>query len=181
MPVELTEKNYEQYVNDKSNVFIDFWAEWCGPCKRMKPEFHAAETFMNSYTNTQLTFASVNVDEQENIAFKFSVELLPTLLLVKDGKLVEKSAGFRNKEDLLLIIGKHFDVTEKTPTENTTVENAQTNDVGREQVNVADAANQQASAVTDERSELTEKLIDNENTNEVKTSTSSEALAQESN
>ena len=122
MPQELTEDNYATYMDGTSSVLIDFWATWCGPCMRMKPDFEAADLFMRKEFEPALTFLSVNVDEQETVVQKFAdmgcaIKGLPTLLLIKNGKIVCAEPGYKNKERILLMIGTHFDLVKKTDDE----------------------------------------------------------------
>lgn len=120
MPIELTEENYSQYVNETANVLLDFWATWCGPCKRMKPDFAAAEKFMNE-SDTKITFMSVDVDQQEALAQEYEIKCMPTLVLIKDGKIIDRHEGAMNMEMILMLIGKHFDVKDGNTTKDKTV------------------------------------------------------------
>lgn len=113
MPTDLTSTNYETHVNDKSNFILDFHATWCKPCLRMKPHFEKAESFVKSI-GLDLKFLACDVDEAGDIAEKYNVEKMPTVLLYKDGKEVSKRIGeFKNDEQILTFIGAHFDVNVK--------------------------------------------------------------------
>ena len=84
-------------------VLVDFWAEWCGPCKRLGPTVDALAT---EYAG-KVTVGKLNVDENPNVAFKYQVRGIPTLLLFKGGQVVESVVGLVPKEDLKAILDKH--------------------------------------------------------------------------
>lgn len=77
-------------------VFLDFWADWCGPCRMLAPTF---ERLAEKYGD-HVTFAKVNVDEQPDIANKFAIRSIPTLILMKDGNVAEKVVGLRSEQEL---------------------------------------------------------------------------------
>jgi thioredoxin 1 len=111
MPVKLTDDNYESYIN-KKNIIMDFTASWCGPCKKLKPHFNQAESFMSNM-ELDLTFATVDVDEAETVAAEYNIEAMPTIILIKNGKEVSRTKGFINAEGLLMMIGNHFVIKKK--------------------------------------------------------------------
>lgn len=115
MSIVLTSENYAQYINEDADAIIDFSATWCGPCKRMKPNFESAESFMKSIKST-LAFLTVDVDNQDSIARDYDIESMPTIIIIKTGKIVQKIEGFMTTEKILMNIGKHFDI----PSESTT-------------------------------------------------------------
>jgi len=77
-------------------VFLDFWADWCGPCKMLGPTF---ERLAEKY-GEQVTFAKVNVDELPEIANKFAIRSIPTLILLQNGNVAEKLVGLRSEQEL---------------------------------------------------------------------------------
>ncbi len=85
-------------------VLVDFWAEWCAPCRRLEPTVNQlAEDY-----NGRLTVAKVNIDENPMTPSKFMVRGIPTLLLFKNGDLKETVVGLSSKDDLSKLIDKHL-------------------------------------------------------------------------
>jgi len=98
-----TDSNFDE---DKKNgvVLVDFWAEWCGPCRRLAPIVDAlAHEFEG-----RATVAKLNVDENPAIPERYSIRGIPTLLLFKEGELTETIVGLRAKEDIAKMIERHL-------------------------------------------------------------------------
>lgn len=91
----------EEVLNKKGIVLVDVFATWCGPCKMLSPIVdNVAEEV------TDIDVAKIDVDENNEVAQKYGVMSVPTLLLFKDGELMDKSVGFQSKEQILDMIAK---------------------------------------------------------------------------
>jgi len=86
--IELTGENFESSVQENDTLFVDFWASWCGPCRQFAPTYESA-----SEANPDLTFGSVNTEEQHALAGAAQVSSIPTLMVFREGILVFSRAG----------------------------------------------------------------------------------------
>ncbi len=96
---DVTEQEFEADVLEGSKnapVMVDFWAPWCGPCRIVSP---IVEELADDYAG-KMEFAKINVDDAPNIAMKYQVMSIPTLMIFKDGAPVESVVGARPKKDL---------------------------------------------------------------------------------
>jgi thioredoxin 1 len=99
----LTDGNFEQTINSGRVVLVDFWAQWCGPCRRLAPTVDELATDYDG----KLVVAKMDVDENPNTPNRFSVRGIPTLLLFKGGQVVEQVVGLTDKDSLKKVIDKH--------------------------------------------------------------------------
>ena len=89
----------EEVVNSDKIVLIDFWAAWCAPCKMLTP---IIEDFASD--NDGIKVCKVNVDEEPGLAEQFGIMSIPTLIVFKDGKVVNKSVGLKNKAEIAKLV-----------------------------------------------------------------------------
>lgn len=95
--LQLDSKNFNDTVTSSPTpVLVDFWAPWCGPCKAIAPILEELSGEMNG----KLTIAKVNVDDNSDIAAKYSIRAIPTLLLFKGGQMIEQFVGMMDKAAL---------------------------------------------------------------------------------
>lgn len=95
--IKLTDQNFEQEVlHADMPVLVDFWASWCGPCRMLAPVIaEIAEEYA-----AKVKVGKVNVDEQPNLANRYGIASIPTVMLFKNGEVVNTSLGYRPKNDL---------------------------------------------------------------------------------
>jgi len=88
-PVEITDSNFEEIINSDKPVLVDFWAEWCGPCKMIGP---LVEELANEFEGKAI-IGKVDVDTNPEVSAKFGIRSIPTLLVFKGGEIVDKQVG----------------------------------------------------------------------------------------
>ena len=97
MALEITKENFETEILSSGKAIIDFWAPWCGPCQMLTPVIEELAEELKG----QIKVCKVNIDEQNELASKFGVMSIPTLVALKDGEVVSKIVGVRPKEDII--------------------------------------------------------------------------------
>lgn len=101
----VTKDNFEsEVVNSGKPVLLDFWASWCGPCRAVAPIMDE----LASQFEGKAKIGKINVDEQSELSAKFRIMSIPTVMLFKDGQMVEKIIGARSKEDFAKLIEKNM-------------------------------------------------------------------------
>ena len=96
--IKVTKENFEEIIGGKT-VLLDFYADWCGPCRMVAP---IVEEISNE--RTDVTVAKINVDDEPELAQAFGIVSIPTLVVMKDGKVANQSAGARPKAQILAML-----------------------------------------------------------------------------
>lgn len=95
MAFEVTNSNYKELIESGKAVVIDFWAEWCGPCRRISP---IIDELYTEFEGKDVTIGKCDVDANDEVAIEFKVRNIPTIVFIKDGQLVDKMVGASTKE-----------------------------------------------------------------------------------
>lgn len=102
MALEITDSTLDEVLNSGKPVVIDFWAEWCGPCRMVGP---IVEELATEYED-KVIIGKVDVDNNDEIASKYGIRNIPTILFIKDGEIVDKQVGATQKAVLVEKINK---------------------------------------------------------------------------
>lgn len=97
MEVTITNENYMELVKGDQPVMIDFWATWCGPCRQMSP---IVEELAKEYDG-KVVVGKCNIDEEEDIAMRYGIRSIPTIIFIKNGEIVDKTVGAVPKAKLV--------------------------------------------------------------------------------
>ena len=102
--IELNKENFTETVGSNKPVLVDYWAEWCGPCKMVAPILEEVASDMSE----KLTVGKVDVDANQELAAQLNIMSIPTLILFKDGEIVDQAIGALSKAQLLTYIEPHI-------------------------------------------------------------------------
>ena len=94
--IEASTDNFKEEIISEKPVVLDFWAEWCGPCKRLLPVFSEVAEKMSN----QVKFMKVDVDNMQEVAAEYQVMSIPTLIFIKDGQELDRIVGAPSKDSL---------------------------------------------------------------------------------
>jgi len=103
-PIEINNENFNEIIKKYNNLIIDFWAEWCAPCRIMAP---IIEELAKKYAG-KIVFGKINVDENQEVAAKFLIMSIPTLIFFKNGREANRIIGLVPKEFINKEIGKVY-------------------------------------------------------------------------
>ena len=95
--INVTKDNFDETVNSGKTVLLDFWATWCGPCMMLAPTI---EALAKEYAG-KVKVCKVNVDENMELAIRYKVEAIPTLIYIKNGEVVQKAVGALDKNQII--------------------------------------------------------------------------------
>lgn len=100
MVLNITEENYEDIVNGNKAVLIDFYADWCGPCKMMSP---VIDEIANEFEG-KVVVGKVNIDKETKLASKFEIMSIPTIIIFKDNNIIKEFVGVQSKDTIVNIL-----------------------------------------------------------------------------
>ena len=100
MAIALTNENFNEIINGDKPVLVDFWATWCGPCKMLAPTIDELAVELEG----EVVVAKLDVDQAQDVAMKFGVMSIPTLIMFEGGKEVRRTVGFQPKAKLMQFI-----------------------------------------------------------------------------
>lgn len=106
-PIEVNDANFDSVLKENPYVLVDFWAEWCGPCRKVAP---VMEELAKEYEG-KVTVAKLDVDANPQTAMKFRVMSIPTIILFKNGQPVEVMVGAASKSNFVARLNKHLQVS----------------------------------------------------------------------
>ena len=107
--LHVQQDDWQNIESSTKPVLVDFWAEWCAPCRLLAPTF---ERLAANYGN-EISFAKVNVDELPELAGQYGIRSIPTLLLLREGEVMEQLVGARPYQDLARILDQYVIASEK--------------------------------------------------------------------
>lgn len=102
--IQLNESNFDEVISTNDVVLVDFWADWCGPCKMLSP---VIEEIAADYDG-KISVGKVNVDDNTSLAERYGIMSIPAVFIFKNGEVKEKLIGFRQKAQISVAIDKNL-------------------------------------------------------------------------
>ncbi len=96
--------SFDKTINQEVPVLVDFWAPWCGPCKMLGPVLEQVEAEIAG----KAVIAKLNVDDEQDLAVRFGVSSIPTMIVFKKGEAVDRAVGFMSKDRVKAILERHM-------------------------------------------------------------------------
>ncbi|MCL7752398.1 thioredoxin [Polaribacter sp. Z022] len=96
MEIQINQTDFSNVIENNNNVLLDFYADWCGPCRTLLPTIHKLADELKDH----VAIKKINVDNNQELAAKFGIRNIPTLVFIKDGKAVEKHTGLITEKNL---------------------------------------------------------------------------------
>lgn len=104
--MQFNDQNFKQEVEDqKSLILVDFFSDWCSPCKLMSP---IIEELINDYSGKDIKIGKVDVEKNPKLAERYSIMGIPTFLFFKEGKIIDQFSGYKSKEEVVELIEKNL-------------------------------------------------------------------------
>ena len=100
--INITPENYESVLKSETPIVVDFWATWCGPCQMLAPELEVVAKELEG----KVKVGKVNVDEENELAAAFQISSIPTIAVIKDGKVLDISVGYKSRGELKALVEK---------------------------------------------------------------------------
>jgi len=101
--INANQEEFQQILDSEKNILlVDFYANWCGPCKTLSPELEKVSEEVEN-----VTVVKINVDENPELSAKYGIRNLPTVIVIKEGQQVDKFVGLQNKDKIIEILNRH--------------------------------------------------------------------------
>jgi len=109
MELELTLDNFDAEIGKSTPILVDFWAAWCGPCRMLSGVIQQ----LANESDGSYRVGKVNVDEEPDLTMQYNVSSIPTLMVFKNGQLVNKAVGYREKDEILKMLRDRWELHPK--------------------------------------------------------------------